>query len=105
MTPRSLTSVHIPRTYFQGYLQYIICKNKLFQLKDHTRVCGKHFLCEIQTDTGQGSPPRMRETLEFIAIASNKVRITPAYAGNTGKLFYSQLPSWDHPRVCGKHEK
>ncbi len=38
---------------------------------------------KIVVDNPPGSPPRMRETLIFVASSPLLVRITPAYAGNT----------------------
>ena len=31
--------------------------------------------------------------------------IIPAYAGNTSLLIRSQMPCWDHPRICGEHPR
>ena len=49
-----------------------------------------------------GSPPRMRGKAALSAHRARQLRITPAYAGKSCKLFYSRLRWWDHPRVCGE---
>ena len=46
----------------------------------------------------------MRETLDKVAEKSEKVGITPAYAGNTQCGTLIRARDWDHPRVCGKHD-
>ncbi len=50
-----------------------------------------------------GSPPLMRGTLSNNENVSLWVRITPAYAGNTFRIFQFQFLSQDHPRLCGEH--
>ena len=45
----------------------------------------------------------MRETLAARMISRSRMRITPAYAGNTIYQIFKVCKIRDHPRVCGKH--
>src|SRR5690625_1147602 len=69
---------------------------------DHPRVCGKD-ACPLCFCLGvAGSPPRMRERLNFHQYLSFRTGITPAYAGKTFLTLSAFQLVWDHPRVCGK---
>ena len=81
----------------------ILLHQFLHKFKDHPRVCGKHFLKRSLTLPSLGSPPRMRETLAARMISRSRMRITPAYAGNTIYQIFKVCKIRDHPRVCGKH--
>ncbi len=72
-------------------------------VEDHPRVCGKHVVDGLTLSLTVGSPPRMRETLEWLARITLDKRITPAYAGNTNTAIHKKVTLEDHPRVCGKH--
>ena len=50
----------------------------------------------------QGSPPRMRGTVNFGGLDFRRVRITPADAGNRPGLSKSYDGRRDHPRGCGE---
>jgi len=49
---------------------------------DHPRVCGEQQTSTAGLKTEQGSPPRMRGTVNDSINYSRVERITPAYAGN-----------------------
>ena len=50
-----------------------------------------------------GSSPRMRGTRAVCDGESCRIRIIPAYAGNTGLVHVRHSGNGDHPRVCGEH--
>ena len=50
----------------------------------------------------EGSPPRMRGKVLKNRVKSGQPRITPAYAGKRRCRPIIELPSQDHPRVCGE---
>ena len=73
--------------------------------QDHPRVCGEHCFAVSASMLVSGSSPRMRGTLVKRHINIDRLRIIPAYAGNT-KFYHMQITNeWDHPRVCGEHTK
>ena len=49
-----------------------------------------------------GSPPRVRGTEPPSASIEYRVRITPACAGNSKRIFDGNRIGTDHPRVCGE---
>ena len=49
-----------------------------------------------------GSPPRMRGKGAAVKSTVLDLRITPAYAGKSGRIFPAVRSSWDHPRICGE---
>ena len=71
--------------------------------RDHPRVCGEHMPIGWKLAASLGSSPRMRGTHRWAVLCRPVVGIIPAYAGNTIRLFSSQLRRRDHPRVCGEH--
>ena len=71
--------------------------------KDHPRACGKHNSNMPEKVCLAGSPPRLRETPEAHGGPQNSHGITPAPAGNTGRMSAFGLSAQDHPRACGKH--
>ena len=70
---------------------------------DHPRVCGENELPQPDSVPPSGSPPRMRGELPHQNSRRTQMRITPAYAGRTTRLWV--CPGWkrDHPRVCGEN--
>ena len=50
----------------------------------------------------EGSPPRMRGKVLNVINGVRAKRITPAYAGKSVRPRLLQMPTWDHPRVCGE---
>ena len=71
--------------------------------EDHPRVCGNYWLIFDRIECFWGSPPRVRELLQFNANEVPPRGITPACAGIT--VADGPLPGWqqDHPRVCGNY--
>ena len=79
------------------------CKISLSVLWDHPRLRGEHVpVCQTSV-TSLGSPPPTRGTLSIREELVKDFRITPAYAGNTGKKYFTCFPSQDHPRLRGEH--
>ena len=70
--------------------------------EDHPRVCGKDGKNFWNLDTGEGSPPRMRERHTYLKPGEGITGITPAYAGKTQTKQRTPRRNRDHPRVCGK---
>ena len=52
---------------------------------DHPRIRGEHFPKRYNSGYCEGSPPHTRGTRILKRTKNAKKRITPAYAGNTGK--------------------
>ena len=70
---------------------------------DHPRVCGEHELWREGAPSPWGSSPRMRGTRQSGGGGRIRLRIIPAYAGNTDSLTVLDRDGGDHPRVCGEH--
>ena len=69
---------------------------------DHPRLCGEKEFARFVHQLTSGSPPPMRGKEIAICKPKTKNRITPAYAGKSGKF---PCPVWvtgDHPRLCGE---
>ena len=71
--------------------------------RDHPRVCGKNVIVSVTAWNDIGSPPRVREKLQYFRNATAETRITPACAGKTRLFEELQKGYQDHPRVCGKN--
>ena len=71
--------------------------------QDHPRLCGEHGNQSTQVLPLRGSPPLMRGTRHGLNIHSLRIRITPAYAGNTSSYNRNCCRPRDHPRLCGEH--
>ena len=74
-----------------------------FSRKDHPRVCGEHAHKMVYFIPSAGSSPRMRGTLQRVAVIAEPRGIIPAYAGNTNSAVSKKKWTKDHPRVCGEH--
>ena len=75
-----------------------------FSTEDHPRVCGERMRIDARNCEGEGSPPRVRGTVDAANQALESFRITPACAGN-GFGVRAGLPGYgDHPRVCGERQ-
>ena len=72
---------------------------------DHPRVCGEHPGTMVLTWYLRGSSPRVRGTLAEVEVVHDPLGIIPACAGNTRRGMWSGRRCWDHPRVCGEHER
>ena len=70
---------------------------------DHPRLRGKHLPQGFKLKAPAGSPPLTRETRVARRCPSDRVRITPAYAGNTHAIQVVCKFFRDHPRLRGKH--
>ena len=71
--------------------------------QDHPRRCGENIKGVVENATTQGSPPQVRGKLVDIVVWVVGLRITPAGAGKTIKLFVSFSAGGDHPRRCGEN--
>ena len=60
--------------------------------KDHPRACGEQSPSPGNQHCQQGSPPRMRGTANKRSVSNEKFGITPAHAGNSGRLCPSFSP-------------
>ena len=65
-------------------------------------MCGKDLSSTGVSDTKLGSPPRVRERLNYFRFPSAICGITPACAGKTAFDVEPWIDCEDHPRVCGK---
>ena len=66
-------------------------------------MCGNHLSKSSVGFPYGGSPPRVREPLEWHLRKQTSCGITPACAGTTHThTLYISFPE-DHPRVCGNH--
>ena len=72
--------------------------------EDHPRVCGENKAEDFLINRKAGSPPRVRGKRFVVPLKSMFFRITPACAGKTYKRGGVELPSEDHPRVCGENQ-
>ena len=70
---------------------------------DHPRGCGAHSFMPIILQSGSGSSPRVRGSLEDEDIVTSEEGIIPAGAGLTQRRRLLQSPGQDHPRGCGAH--
>ena len=50
----------------------------------------------------EGSPPRGRGIVLGLVLLQEEVRITPAWAGNSGLRWWKAPQGRDHPRVGGE---
>jgi len=72
---------------------------------DHPRVRGEHAVSAGAPGATLGSPPRARGTQRPQVEGAGGRRITPACAGNTGRLGERPRQRPDHPRVRGEHSR
>ena len=70
--------------------------------QDHPRLCGEKSEIFQIINGGIGSPPPMRGKVAYIVKLCLCFRITPAYAGKSGRDTCSAEPHKDHPRLCGE---
>ena len=47
----------------------------------------------------------MRGKVHVLLLSKIRQRITPAYAGKSGKNQFDVVPDQDHPRLCGEKTK
>ena len=85
--------------------RHAMCEATTGKFVDHPRSCGKDSCKSPLYSKNLGSPPLVRERLRCFRRYIMSVGITPARAGKTSLRRYPLLPSWDHPRSCGKDSK
>ena len=73
--------------------------------RDHPRVCGEKRRDRLDYYFPQGSPPRVRGKGVVHVFVSEKLGITPAYAGKSFMWTKFCRETRDHPRVCGEKGK
>ena len=71
--------------------------------QDHPRGCGENHITNEDKRPNTGSPPRMRGKLVGQNANGVPLRITPADAGKTSEILYSEGSKEDHPRGCGEN--
>ena len=71
---------------------------------DHPRACGENGGGARGEGVYRGSPPRMRGKLVDIVVWVVGLRITPAHAGKTKRLYILTAYKRDHPRACGENK-
>ena len=69
---------------------------------DHPRLCGEKLVHSRYAWRYFGSPPPMRGKARSISCSFLFHRITPAYAGKSGKAGKGIGNRQDHPRLCGE---
>ena len=60
-------------------------EERYFAIGDHPRLCGEKMRRFWRRFVLQGSPPPMRGKADKVGSTAEKNRITPAYAGKSGK--------------------
>ena len=71
--------------------------------KDHPRIHGEHSGLILLAYLNIGSPPHTRGTHIEPKEVEKAARITPAYTGNTLKMYTNNVHVEDHPRIHGEH--
>ena len=74
----------------------------LSRSRDHPRMCGEKESARPARPAAWGSPPHVRGKGFFYFAHKVLERITPAYAGKSGKGSHRTDCHQDHPRVCGE---
>ena len=93
-TPTGITPARAGKTLISYW--------KKKEIRDHPRSCGKDFVCVFRRTSNVGSPPLVRERRCLSFFRTRELRITPARAGKTVRLYHSTPLEKDHPRSCGK---
>ena len=73
--------------------------------EDHPRLRGEYCLSNHPVRTIQGSPPLARGIRMILNARHNRLRITPACAGNTIKKRHCPTAPGDHPRLRGEYQQ
>ena len=71
---------------------------------DHPRIRGEHSLLPGFFAEGFGSSPHTRGAPRRQPQRPRPRGIIPAYAGSTVFVSFSEVFSWDHPRIRGEHD-
>ena len=69
---------------------------------DHPRVGGEKIVLRIKVEVIEGSPPRGRGKVDFLAEDPARAGITPAWAGKSARCASGGDLLKDHPRVGGE---
>ena len=72
-------------------------------IKDHPRLRGENDSMKKKWIAVLGSPPPTRGKHSVTGYITPAQRITPAYAGKTGRADEGQLHKEDHPRLRGEN--
>ena len=75
---------------------------KLFQKRDHPRICGEKKGDLPAALRIWGSPPHMRGKAASFSALNSLTGITPAYAGKSYSVIHCLKLFKDHPRICGE---
>ena len=73
-------------------------------LEDHPRVGGEKMRASPRRTYLLGSPPRGRGKGLQSWLIRKLTRITPAWAGKSGRAAFDGVGWWDHPRVGGEKQ-
>ena len=71
----------------------------------HPRVGGEHVIRLYDVHVRTGSSPRGRGTLAKRDVFLHRLRVIPAWAGNTANASASTRSGTGHPRVGGEHQR
>ena len=71
--------------------------------QDHPRIRGEYANFSQRLKRGLGSPPHTRGIQQLAIMNKRKLRITPAYAGNTRCRTLPLFQYQDHPRIRGEY--
>ena len=85
---------------YAGKSLSVRCSGKSW--RDHPRLCGEKAALSFGKLASEGSPPPMRGKVRVGEAYSRAYRITPAYAGKSGKHYEESMGKRDHPRLCGE---
>ena len=72
--------------------------------RDHPRICGEKPNRLLWEHWKEGSPPHMRGKAMPASCSMVSPGITPAYAGKRTFVDISDVPTRDHPRICGEKQ-
>ena len=72
---------------------------------DHPRACGANPVRTVPSLWASGSSPRMRGKHLDRGQRRQHVRIIPAHAGQTTRVYRKHVETADHPRACGANRR
>ena len=77
-------------------------RGKIWDIRNHPRVCGEKQAAILHAREMGGSPPRVRGKVDDLAGHALGHGITPACAGKSSIGQFVSAAGGDHPRVCGE---
>ena len=77
----------------------------LHRQPDHPRACGANPVRTVPSLWASGSSPRMRGKHLDRGQRRQHVRIIPAHAGQTTRVYRKHVETADHPRACGANRR